>query len=368
MKHPFFHKAVLQAYDRILPPESFPSYFLYFDVDPATIDINIHPTKTEIKFEDERTAWHIIHASLREAIGRFNLIPSIDFDQAGAIDIPVASDRNPSISAPEIKVDPYYNPFEKKNGSSGGGSYNKPFSGDRDVNLDNWEKLYQGFERRTDRDDLPSAGFIPQHEIHQEPEQQTISEYEKIIRETQSFLQFKNRYILTPVKSGLMVIDQRRAHERVLYEKFMRLIGNDFSLSQRQLFPSRLELNAADREILLAINEEISALGFELKEEEGVFMVEGIPSLLSHLNANNLILKMLEDFKIRPVDVKEEIKEQLIRSLSQSSAINYGSTLKPEEISELFNNLFSCASPAWSPSGKKIITIITFAEFEKLLN
>lgn len=363
MKHPFFHKAVLQAYDRILPPETYPSYFLYFDVDPATIDINIHPTKTEIKFEDERTSWHIIHACLREAIGKFNLTPSIDFDQAGAIEIPVPLSEGRMINVPEIRINPSFNPFESSNHQTG----KKNFNYEREEVPENWQNLYQGFERWNGQQE--DSDESPMNLNPEEPVQQTISEYEKVLKETNNFLQFKNKYILTPVKSGLMVIDQRRAHERILYDKFKQVMDHNLSLSQRQLFPLKLELNMADREIILAIDEEIKSLGFELKEEEaGVFRIEGIPALLSHLDAKTLVVKMIEDFKIRPLDVKEEIKEHLIRLLSQSSAINYGMALKPEEISELFNSLFSCGSPSFSPSGKKIISIISFQDFEKLLN
>ncbi len=234
MKHPFFHKAVLQAYDRILPPESYPSYFLYFEVDPAGIDINIHPTKTEIKFEDERTSWHIIHASLREAIGKFNLTPSIDFDQAGAIDIPLAPSGESMINVPGIKINPSYNPFEN-NGERSAAGVRTPHH-ERDQVPGNWQDLYKGFERWNDPKEGPDdrEGIV-----EKEPVQQTISEYEKIIKENNNFLQFKNKYILTPVKSGLMVIDQRRAHERVLYEKFKQIIGHSYSLSQRQLFPCK---------------------------------------------------------------------------------------------------------------------------------
>jgi DNA mismatch repair protein MutL len=368
MKHPFFHKAVLQAYDRILPPESFPTYFLYFEIDPGSIDINIHPTKTEIKFEDERTAWHIIHASLREAIGKYNLIPSIDFDQEGAPDIPLAPDSNTSLTAPEIRIDTSFNPFEKKKESTREREHFKVSSLERDTNLDNWQKLYQGFERSTSTEEYLS-GADNNKEVDAEPVQQIITEYEKVLKETHNFMQFKNKYILTPVKSGLMMIDQKRAHERILYENFMRVIENNVSLSQRELFPTKLELNAVDREILLALEDELKDLGFEMRHEESdIFYIEGIPSVLSHMNAQGLVEKLLEDFKNRPVDVKEDIKEHLALLLSQSSAINYGVALKPEEISELFNSLFSCHSPNYSPSGKKVITIISLQDFEKLLN
>jgi DNA mismatch repair protein MutL len=369
MKHPFFHKAVLQAYDRILPPETFPTYFLYFEVDPASIDINIHPTKTEIKFEDERTAWHIIHASLREAIGKYNLIPSIDFDQAGALDIPLPPERFTPLTAPEIRVDPLFNPFEKDDNDNRKREHLKFSRTERDLNLDNWEKLYQGFERSTTTEEFLPGDNFANEQTDKEPVQQTITEYEKILKETHNFLQFKNKYLVTPVKSGLLVIDQRRAHERILYENFMRIIESNVILSQRQLFPAKMELNAVDTEILLTISDELRELGFEIRyEESSIFYIEGIPSILSHLNAKGLVEKLVEDFKSRPVDVKEEIKEYLVLLLSQSSAINYGTSLKPEEISELFNSLFSCQSPNYSPSGKKVLTIISVHEFEKLLS
>ena len=368
MKHPFFNRAVQQAYDRLLPPETFPSYFLYFEVDPATIDINIHPTKTEIKFEDERTAWHIIQASLREAMGKFNLMPSIDFDQGGAIDIPISPIRGSNIPEPEIKINPNFNPFEQAVGSDR--DYPRATSSRRDdQNLDNWQALYKGFDREVDQNDqIPVYQSAILDKIEPEPVQQTFTDDESSIRENHNFLQFKNKYILTPVKSGLMVIDQRRAHERVLFEDFLRIIDNHLAISQRLLFPERLELNAVDQEILIVLDEELKALGFEIRQgENDDFFVDGIPAMLSHLNASNLVEKLIGDFKERPVDVKEEIKEHLALLLSQSTAINYGASLKPEEISNLFNNLFACRTPNYSPSGKNVVSIISFQDFEKLL-
>jgi DNA mismatch repair protein MutL len=367
MKHPFFNRAVQQAYDRILPPETFPSYFLYFEVDPATIDINIHPTKTEIKFEDERSAWHIIQASVREAMGKFNLMPSIDFDQGGAIDIPISPVRGSNFPEPEIRIDPGFNPFERESGS--GRDYSKTNSFRDDQNLNNWQALYKGFEQEGGQDDhRPVFQSDILNNTEQEAVQQTITEDEITITENHNFLQFKNKYILTPVKSGLMVIDQRRAHERILFENFMRIIDNHLAISQRQLFPARLELNAVDKEILVVLGEELKALGFEIRQgENDAYFVDGIPALLSHLNASDLVVKLIEDFKNRPIDVKEEIKEYLALLLSQSSAINYGVPLKPEEISDLFNNLFACRTPNYSPSGKIVVSIVSFQDFEKLL-
>ncbi|MCX6238097.1 MAG: DNA mismatch repair endonuclease MutL [Bacteroidia bacterium] len=367
MKHPFFNRAVQQAYDRLLPPETFPSYFLYFEVDPATIDINIHPTKTEIKFEDERTAWHIIQASLREAMGKFNLMPSIDFDQAGSIDIPISPVRGSNIPEPEIMINPNFNPFEEARGADR--DYSKATSYRDEQNLDNWQTLYKGFEREGEQNGRISVypSDISDNVEH-EAIQQTFTDDDLAIKECHNFLQFKNKYILTPVKSGLMVIDQRRAHERILFEDFMRIIDNHLAISQRQLFPAKLELNAVDKEILIVLDEELKALGFEIRQGEGDdFFVEGIPARLSHLNASDLVEKLIGDFKNRPVDVKEEIKEHLAMLLSQSAAINYGVSLKPEEISDLFNHLFACRTPNYSPSGKTVVSIVSFQDFEKLL-
>jgi len=367
MKHPFFNRAVQQAYDRILPPETFPSYFLYFEVDPATIDINIHPTKTEIKFEDERSAWHIIQASVREAMGKFNLMPSIDFDQAGSIDIPLSPIPGSKIPEPEIRINPNFNPFEQERG--GDHDYSKATSYRDGQNRDNWQALYKGFEQDgIPSDQTPVYPSDISNEIELDAVQKTFTDEDIAIKENHNFLQFKNKYIITPVKSGLMVIDQRRAHERILFENFMRIIDNHLAISQRQLFPAVLELNAVDKEILIVINEELKSLGFEIRQgENNVFLVEGIPAMLSHLNALDLVQKLIEDFKNRPVDVKEEIKEHLALLLSQSSAINYGVSLKPEEISDLFNHLFACRTPNYSPSGKTVISIISFQDFEKLL-
>ena len=367
MKHPFFHRAVLQAYEKILPPESFPSYFLYFDVDPATIDINIHPTKTEIKFEDENTVWHLIHASLREAIGRFNLMPSIDFDQAGALDIPPSPAPGSKFPEPVIAINPNYNPFENQQGNTGN-NYG-PVNYRDHQNLGNWQMLYKGFENEGNPDEQVSV-FRSDFSNNASPQsdQQSFVDDDNTIKDPHNFLQLKNKYIITPVKSGLMVIDQRRAHERILYENFLKIIDNHLALSQRQLFPTVLDLNASDAEILAALDEELKALGFEISQsDEGACMIEGIPALLSHLNAADLVVRLIEDFKKRPMDVKEEIKEHLSLLLSQSSAINYGVALKAEEISELFNQLFACKTPNYSPSGKIVVSIVSFQDFEKLL-
>lgn len=372
MKHPFFHRAVMHAYDRILPPDAVPSYFLYFEVDPATIDINIHPTKTEIKFEDEQAIWHIISACIREAIGKYNLMPTIDFDQRGSIDIPLPPERGSSIAPPEIEINRHYNPFQRD-------SY-PGYRPDLRSNSDQsgqWEKLYHGMERENGERGTENGEGRRENGSDFEGERyqagngnrQTMLpiEEEKGYQAT-GFLQLKNRYLLTPVKSGLMVIDQREAHARILFENFMQNFSSHLSASQRQLFPPVLELNAADAEILNALRDELHQLGFEIRPEaDHHFYIDGTPGVLSHLDAKDLVERVIASFQDRPVDLMEEIKAQLALVLAQSSAVAYGISLKQEEMSALFNQLFACQSPGYSPSGKKIISIIALADIENLM-
>ena len=375
IKHPFFHRAVMHAYDRILPPDAVPSYFLYFEVDPATIDINIHPTKTEIKFEDEQSIWHIISACIREAIGKYNLMPAIDFDQRGSIDIPLPPERGSSITPPEIAINRSYNPFQQ----DGYPGY-QAGTGREAANSRQWEKLYMGMENgewengelENGKWEIGKLGNV-KIEVGEDFEGEDFSQVRIPLEEeptfqTAGFLQLKNRYLMTPVKSGLMVIDQREAHARILYENFMQNFNSHLSVSQRQLFPPVLELNAADAEILNALKDELRQLGFEIRPAENyLFFIEGTPGVLSHLDAKDLVEKVIASFQDRPVDLMEEIKSQLAIVLAQSSAINYGVPLKQEEMNALFNQLFACQNPGYSPSGKRIISIMAMDDIEKLL-
>ena len=381
MKHPFFHRAVMQAYERILPADTIPSYFLYLEVDPATIDINIHPTKTEIKFEDEQAIWHILNASVREAIGKYNLMPTIDFDQRGSIDIPLLPGRGSSFAPPEIEINRHYNPFQQDSYPGNRNDYGRENS-----QTGHWEKLYQGMENQKDgetgrqgdgeterlrdgemgrRGDWETGGRGDGETENRQATHSLGSEQEY---QSTNFMQLKNRYLLTPVKSGLMVIDQREAHARILYENFMQNFNSHLAASQRQLFPPVLELNAADAEILNALREELHQLGFDIRPgEDHHFYIDGTPGVLSHLDAKELVTTVIASFQDRPVDLMEEIKVQLALVLAQSSAVNYGVALKQEEMVSLFNQLFACQSPGFSPAGRKIISIIALTDIENLL-
>lgn len=356
MKHPFFHRAIMQCYEKILPPETIPSYFIYFDLDPADIDVNIHPTKTEIKFENESAIWQILQASVREALGKFNIVPSIDFDQAGSVDIPMPLRDYNEVQVPEIKVNPAYNPFEQSTSpkySYGNETSFKSVPAQRN-NLTNWQSLYKGIE--------PAS--MEQEEAHIEPVQIKMEEQQTV----KTSVQFKNKYILTPVKSGLMVIDQKRAHERILYERLIQVMETHEVASQQQLFPETFELNASDGTLLLSILPDLKALGFDVREYgSNTFIINGTPGVLNTMSPVEIIESLLEEYKLSPANVQGKARETVAISLAQASAIPYGHTLKPIEISELIDNLFACQTPNFSPKGKKILSIMPLEDFEKLL-
>ncbi len=359
MRHPYFHKAVMQAYEQVLPPESYPSYFLFLDLDPGEIDINVHPTKTEIKFENGRDIWTIIHAAVRESLGKYNVVPSIDFDQSGNIDIPIAPKNKEEIHFPDIKINPDYNPFDTEkqySGGSGGGQVTQTSPTEK-KNLENWENLYEGTQLSFKSDDE-----------YKSEQEETTDLYAPSSRQFsgKKILQLKQRYILTPVKSGLMVIDQKRAHERILFEQFMEILKSESVASQQQLFPQTIELNPADAELLKSILSDLQLLGFDIREfGKDTFIVNGTPGALDVASPEIIVEKLLEEYKNSPVDARAKAREQIALSLAKASSLDYGVELKQEEVDHLIDNLFACSTPNFTPDGKKVLTIIPTNDIEK---
>lgn len=376
MKHPYLHKAVMESYDNILQPETVPAYFLCLEVDPQIVDVNIHPTKTEIKFENERAIWQILCAAIRESLGKFNMMPSIDFDTADLINIPVTKSEGELVE-PTIEVNPYYNPFEEQSRQpvsppsfgGGGGSVSLPSKGfGNDQNTENWDSLYNGFES-SQNDFFPSEPPM-ENPIEEEaqPVQQTIlsSGFNENSQLGNRFFQLKHKYILTSVKSGLMMIDQKRAHERIVFEGFMRSLQNGASLSQKSLFPEELNFGPAETEMVRELIPDLMVLGLELSEQEnGTFLAQSTPAGLENSSAAQLLDGILNDFRDGEVDAERQICEQIAGSMAKRAAIPYGKVLGPQEMSELFDQLFACQVPNFSPSGKLIISILDNEELDK---
>lgn len=346
MKHAYFHKAIVSAYDQLIQSDAIPSYFIYFDVDPKTIDINIHPTKTEIKFENERALWQIINVSVKKTLGKSNFMPSIDFNTEGLIEIPILNKNTTDIKIPQINLNPEFNPFKNETNS-----FVKTSNKDQH-NVRNWEKLY------------PSTAFS---EDQQEPVNTLGIQKELIYTEKQkSVYQFKNKYILTPVRSGLMIIDQQRAHERILYERFIKTIHSHTGITQQNLFPQKIELNTADYLLILQIKDDLAILGFDIADfGSNSIVINGIPSDSKNQNPLNMLESLLEEFKTSEKDIKSDQKEKIARSMAKASSIKAGTALKTEEMQELFDLLFACEMPNYSPSGKVIVSILSLEELEK---
>ncbi len=331
IKHPYFHKAVMNGYQQILAADHFPSYFIFFETDPARIDVNIHPSKTEVKFEDERSIWQILLAAVREAIGKHNLSPSLDFGNEGVIDIPVLT-KGTEIKAPAIDTNPAFNPFEDEKSYQRAPNA-KPYQDDR---FEGWEQMF---------DPTPASA-------------KTGSKY----------LQVKNKYILSPVKSGVMVIDQRRAHERILYEKMVRSRKEQKPLVQQTLFPETVKLNAEDYQVCLGMLDELEQWGFDIRDLGNRSMVlHGLPSDLnaSGKQAVDLLEMMIEQYKSLQGNMDLGIIEKIARSTARSSAIGYGLQMSEPEMQVLTDELFACSNPNHTPSGKLIVKILEIEELDK---
>jgi DNA mismatch repair protein MutL len=350
MRHPYFHKAITSAFQNILKPEYWPSYFIFFEVDPESIDINIHPTKTEIKFEDENNIWRILNISVKESLGKFNITPTIDFDAANHVQIPVMN-NDTSIRQPEIKVNPEYNPFESSGSKS---RTSTPLQKLEKENLQNWDQLYAGFEKSTGSEEIvfPSDLENGQHLSSDNSE---------------NLLQFKGRYILTSVKSGLMIIDQRRAHIRILFEKFEQQLINCTGVSQKLLFPSLLELDAEKLVLIKEIASSLTSLGFEFQWMENYMLqILATPSEIGNSGPAKIIDEIIQFYGNVHEDIEYNVNEKIAFSLAKASAIKGGKSLRSEEMKKLIDDLFLCKSPNYLPNGKTIINILSLDQITTL--
>ena len=354
MKHPYFHKAVLTAYDRLIPEGMQVPYFLYFEVEPTDIDVNIHPTKTEIKFENEQAIWQILTAAVRDALGKFCEVPAIDFDTQGSPDIPLF-DPSRQVAPPQPHYNPDYNPFKSSSPSSSSRASraSSPSS--------SWESLYAGLEKEPLFSPAPEEGemFAPTDDS-QTPE--TI-----LSEKSPSHYQYKGKYLMTAVKSGLMIIDQHRADIRILYERYMEQMNNHTANTQKLLFPEVVQLAPSEAVLLGKLLPELTNLGFDLSDLGGnSFAVNGVPAGLDGLDPVQLLRQLVDDSGTLSSQVTS-INTQLAMSLARHAAIPYGQLLNNEEIENIINQLFSCSNVNYTPDGKAILCILPQGDIEHLL-
>lgn len=344
MKHPYFNKAVMASFERLVPVGEQVPYFIYFTVNPEDIDVNIHPTKTEIKFENEQAIWQILAAAVKESIGVFNDVPSIDFDVQGQPDIPVFDHTSKAAVAPKVEYNPHYNPFKES----------APVLMSRPVQ--NWEELYENLqpEPAQDEGDIFSSSMVTNDNIIEE--------------KSPVHYQYKGKYIMTAVKSGLMIIDQYRAHVRILYEKYLRQLEQKKGDPQKVLFPEVIQLAADEVVVLETVINEMGDMGFELNTLGGnSFAVNAIPSGLEGINVERLIHDMLATAKEKGAGVKESVNHKLALSLARHAAVPQGQVLSNQEMESIVNELFACENVNYTPDGKNVLCILKQQEIEHLL-
>ena len=344
MKHPYFNKAVMASFERLVPVGEQVPYFIYFTVNPEDIDVNIHPTKTEIKFENEQAIWQILAAAVKESIGVFNDVPSIDFDVQGQPDIPVFDHTSKAAVAPKVEYNPHYNPFKES----------APVLMSRPVQ--NWEELYENLqpEPAQDEGDIFSSSMVTNDNIIEE--------------KSPVHYQYKGKYIMTAVKSGLMIIDQYRAHVRIMYEKYLRQLEQKKGDPQKVLFPEGIQLAADEAVVLETVINEMGDMGFELNTLGGnSFAVNAIPSGLEGINVERLIHDMLATAKEKGAGVKESVNHKLALSLARHAAVPQGQVLSNQEMESIVNELFACENVNYTPDGKNVLCILKQQEIEHLL-
>lgn len=351
-RSPYFHKAVMNAFDQLLMPDAVPSYFIYFESDPAAIDVNIHPTKTEIKFEDERAIWQIVHASVRESLGKFSVMPSIDFNTEPSLEIPI---HRPGMEfkLPQVDIDHSFNPFDTTpRPGSGGGSYRPTYQSFKKEDVpQGWEALYQGAANRE------------KEEFTRFEQKETLFEKPSLEK---SFFQVKGRYILTTVKSGLMVIDQKRAHERILFEHYLRSLNTGQKVSQKELFPQAIQLIPSDHLLLMQNEHELTQVGFEINDlGNHCVAISAKPGDLAEANTQDLVERLLEGLKENRGALLGSKSEMLATSLAKAAAVKYGQQLSGEEMQHIMDKLFGCSQPSLSPDGKQTVFILTMDDLEK---
>jgi DNA mismatch repair protein MutL len=331
MRHPYFHKAVVQAFEPFIPTGEMPNYFIYLTVDPASIDVNIHPAKTEIKFENEQAIWLIINSAVKETLAKSNAIPSLEFDREGAVDMPVYKYKpDPQPEALKINYQSGYNPFTEKA---------------RPANpLKNWEKLYV---------DQPFTPEAPKISAEWTEERTTI-------------FSFKGKYLVTGLKSGLAIINYHRAHIRILYDMYLQQINQKRGISQGLLFPEIISFTPREATILPYLLDDLAYIGFDLSDlGNNTYSINGIPAGLENTDIIETLQDMTDKVLETGCEVKEEISESLALTLAKKAAIPYGRLLSEEEAGSLIANLFASSGPNYTPDGKSILSIIGEGDLEK---
>ncbi len=345
IKHPYLHHSVDQAFQELLPADTYPSYFIYIETEPDRIDINIHPTKTEVNFQDQQHLYAILKSAVRQSLGKFNIGPAIDFDVEQSLDFSPPA-KGQVIKNPFNKEPGNYNPFESKSPSG----YSKPPESRLEKNnRENWEKLFDGSK-------------LPENEHENE---ESIKNLIATNDGRGGIFLFAGQYIISSTSSGIVLIHRKRAHERILYDRFMEQLQSGNASSQQELFPQQLNFPHSDAEIIRELNPELELLGFNINEiGKNTFVVSGIPTGAMNKNIRELLDKILDNYKKNLLDLDQDLRSGLARSMAVNLSMKAGGNMSREEMEALISQLFSSKVPDTSPTGKKIIRTLKIEEIE----
>ncbi len=385
MRHAYFHKAVLSSYEDLISPDTQPGYFIKFTVDPETIDVNIHPQKYEVKFENEQPVWQILSAAIKESLGRYNASSAIDFDVVDAPDIPVF--RPDDNASPDIDIDYHFNPFKSDNPRPA-----SPFDGYRPrsqaVDTD-WQKLYEGFAAKSasavasvgtadgDQPDgiIPTTPDVfdaaPQAPVV-EPDGAMVvpslsAQLDNARTEIPGMFQIKGRYIAAPSKSGLMLVDQHRAHVRVLYDRYLSLVEQGQVASQRLIFPDSVSLDAAQGVVASSITELLASMGFDISHLGGHdWAINAVPAMLGQNSPAQALINIIDAVAEADENVEQSQWHRIALAMARSAAVKYGTQLSLPEIDTLLADLFKTPTPDYTPDGRLILRVIDLDDIYKM--
>jgi len=350
----YLNHAVDQAFQELIPEDLFPSFFLFLETDPGQIDVNVHPTKTEIKFQDERYIYQVLKSAVKRALGRYNITPTLDFERETAFD-DLTTEKGKPVQPPGIFINPEYNPFETSRPAS------RPSANlTSRINPSQWEKLFPGEK------DLPSQTLSPERRPAG-PVQTTLTpdwEVSAVESGPKKPLHLHQRFILAPVKSGLIVIDHQRAHERILFERFLKIFETQKAASQHLLFPENICLSENDGDLLKDMLTEMQALGFVIDTMgKNTFVISAVPADIGeNENLQTLVEGILENFRLNKVEFRLDTHTNLARALARRLSLKHGKSMNEEEMIALTDSLFACEMPYQSPAGKPTLTIIHLSD------
>ena len=411
MKHPYFHKAVMNAYERLVPDGEQVPYFIYFTVKPEDIDVNIHPTKTEIKFENEPTIWQILAAAVKDAVGMFNDVTAIEFDTEGQPDIPALTEGG-EVKAPKLQYNPSYNPFTEPSphrADSVPQEWERMFDGLGKGNVGGEPSLFGGNggviaskasargaqratypddgimqSRRFSMPDIPDlnapgsfagpVGSSGESAVSLIPadvsvdDVNTVQQQSPIEEKSPVHYQYKGQYVMTAVKSGLMIIDQHRAHMRILYERYLAQIAERKACSQKMMFPESVQFSQSDNVIMQKLLPELENIGFEIADMGGGnYSINSVPAGLDGLDYVALVQNLVGSARDKTTSAIDEINHTIALGLARNAAVAYGQVLDNAEMENIVNDLFACSNFNYAPDGSKILSILRQTEIQRML-